>query len=133
MFMIDCYTVPRTGQNIGQTPWAFERMDMCAICVYMCYIYQSIQSISGMQKKGKKGKNGCFTPTHTKAYQGRLVTLYRHQQTSWGYGAHNMITVQSGFRTSDLSTTAFRSLVQRANHCANRARRRRIEERRSSL
>jgi hypothetical protein len=26
--------------------------------------------------KKEKGKNGCFTPTHTEAYKGRLVTLY---------------------------------------------------------
>jgi hypothetical protein len=36
----------RTGQKIGQTPWAFDRMDMCAIKVFNQSINQPInQSI----------------------------------------------------------------------------------------
>jgi hypothetical protein len=62
---------------------------------------------------------------HTEPYQGQLVTLYWHQQTSWGYDSQNMVTVQSRFRTSDLSITW---VAQRANHCANRALKCQAEE-----
>jgi hypothetical protein len=32
----------RTGQHIGQAPWAFDRMDMCAIKVFYQSINQSL-------------------------------------------------------------------------------------------
>jgi hypothetical protein len=35
----------RTGQNIGQAPWAFDRMDMCAIKVYYIIIIISLASV----------------------------------------------------------------------------------------
>jgi hypothetical protein len=39
----------RTGQNIGQTTWAFDRMDMCAIKVFNQSINQSIRFIKRCQ------------------------------------------------------------------------------------
>jgi hypothetical protein len=55
---------------------------------------QALEKVRGSQVfvlylfSGKERKNGCFTPTHTKAYLGRLVTLYRHQRTRcWLWGS----------------------------------------------
>jgi hypothetical protein len=42
----------RTSQNIGQAPWAFDRMDMCAIKVYYIIIIIAPHSFSPYERLG---------------------------------------------------------------------------------